>query len=75
MDFDYKAALHAIIDRIPDDNSQALRKLYEMAKRIPSATRCAPTAKPDRRKLARELRGLLDDIAMAARFDDENWTL
>lgn len=66
---DYKTALHGIIDRIPDDNIQALKKLYDMAKKLVSSTRCAPTAKPDRRKLANELKDLLIDIAVANRAD------
>ena len=66
---DYKAALHSIIDRIPDENTRALKKLYDMAKKLVSSTRCAPTERPDRRKLEKELRGLLIDIAIANRTD------
>ena len=66
---DYKNALHSLIERIPDENVTGLKKLYEMAKKMVSCTRCAPTERPDRRKLANELRGMLIDIAIANRTD------
>lgn len=66
---DYKSALHSCIDRIPDDNTQALKRLHDMAKKEVSRTRCAPTAKPDKRKLANELKDLLIDIAVCQRTD------
>lgn len=66
---DYKTALHSCIDRIPDDNTQALKRLHDMAKKEVSRTRCAPTAKPDKRKLANELKEMLIDIAACQRTD------
>ena len=55
---DYKANIIACVERIPEDNTQALKRLYDMAKKEASRTRCAPRC--DLRD--RENRDILDQL-------------
>lgn len=46
---DYKAMVMSCIERIPDERVDCFKKLYAIAKKENSRSRCAPTVKPDRR--------------------------
>lgn len=61
---DYKAAIINCIDRIPDENTQVLKKLYEIAKKELSHTRCAPSIRPDKKKD----KDCLDSVALWMSF-------
>lgn len=66
---DYKVALISCIERIPDENTEGLRKLYDMAKKELCRTRCAPSLRPDRRGSKRDLRDEVRELMIAHRLE------
>lgn len=62
---DYKAALINLVDRIPDENTDGLKRLYEMAKKEICKTRCAP--RTERRKDERDLCDEVFDVLIRTR--------
>lgn len=63
---DYKAALINLVDRLPEENVDGLKRLYEMAKKEVCKTRCAP--RTERRKDDRDKDDELLDVFIRSRL-------